>query len=129
MKYQNVLIIDDDQDDREIFLEAVKDVSSHINCIPFSDGETALEKLKQKAIMADAIFLDLNMPRMTGMEFLQHTRNNETLKNIPIIVYSTSSYIEATRLNTAGATDFITKPDNYYDLVQILRNHLVQADA
>jgi len=121
MKYQNVLIIDDDQDDREIFLEAIKDVSSLINCTTFHDGELALGQLMEKAIAPDAIFLDLNMPRMTGMEFLERARKTDALKTTPIIIYSTSSYIEASRSQLEEASGYICKPDNYPDLVAILK--------
>lgn len=125
MNYKNLILIDDDPDDREIFLDAILEASGHISCTAFENGELALEKLTAEAITPDAIFLDLNMPRMNGTEFLEKMRDVPALKNIPVIVYSTSVYIEASKSQLSGITKaMLIKPDTYDDLVVLLRDVL-----
>ncbi len=71
------------------------------------------------------IFLDLNMPVMSGQQFLIEIKKNSQLQNIPIIIFSTSSHIETIRLmKELGAHDFITKPNKYDKLIDVLKNTL-----
>lgn len=123
MKFKNVLLIDDDTDDQEIFIEAAAEISPNINCTLYSDAEAALQHLAENIILPDAIFLDLNMPRMDGIEFLERLGRSFKFKDIPIFVYSTSNYLEVckTRINVI-ATRCITKPDNYRELVRLLKD-------
>ena len=64
------LLVDDDPDDQEVFLTALSDVSSTALCLVAPDGDRALELLHHEETIPDYIFLDLNMPRMNGFEFL-----------------------------------------------------------
>ncbi len=121
MHYQNILLIDDDEEDQEIFLSAVTQVSGHVQCIVVTHAAKALQKLSSKEIMADVIFLDLNMPLMNGQEFLFEIKKNPELKHIPVIIFTTSSHAETILVaKKLGAADFITKPEKYDDLVNIL---------
>ena len=125
MRYQNILLIDDDEDDQEIFLTAIEEVSNTVNCIALSDATEALQKLITKIIIPDVIFLDLNMPIMNGQQFLIEIKKNTELKNIPIIIFSTSAHAGTVQLTKQlGAFDFITKPDKYDKLVSILASLL-----
>ena len=83
-----ILIVDDDIDDLEIFTEAVKTISTQINCIRALDGAEAMQMLDN--INPDIIFLDINMPGMNGAECLSLIKKNEEFKNLPVVVYSTS---------------------------------------
>ena len=121
MRYRNILLIDDDNDDQEIFLTAVEELSCSVNCIALSDASDALRKLSVKAIAPDLIFLDLNMPVMNGQQFLKEIKKNKDLKNIPVIIFSTSSNSGTIKLTKElGATDFITKPNSYDELINTL---------
>ena len=121
MHYQHVLLIDDDIDDQEIFLTAIKRVSASVNCIALDDATNALQKLIVKDLSPDVIFLDLNMPVMHGQEFLREIKKNEALKNIPVIIFSTASHSTTIqRTKELGAHDFITKPGKFEELVQVL---------
>jgi CheY-like chemotaxis protein len=123
MAYRNILLIDDDIDDQEIFLTAIQDLPLSIDCIAEGSAETALKKLMEKQVSVDLIFLDLNMPVMNGREFLIAIKKNPELSNIPVIILSTSSNaatIKETR--QLGALDFITKPDTYSVLKNILHD-------
>lgn len=82
------LLLEDDPEDQQIFLEALHSVSEDTVCYAVSNGEQALHLLIQEEITPDYIFTDLNMPRMGGGEFLKKLKDIEKLRNIPVIVYS-----------------------------------------
>ena len=122
MKYQQILLIDDDEDDQEIFLCAVRQLSNAVFCTAFNNAEEALQKLTAKEIIPDVIFLDLNMPVMNGQQFLTEVKKNEELLQIPIIIFSTSSYSPTIQLmKDLGADDFLTKPERFDELVNLLK--------
>lgn len=126
MTYKNVLHIDDDEDDQEIFFSALKSINETIRYHSSVDAREALKKLLANELKADVIFLDLNMPVMTGQQFLSEIKKIEELQHIPVIVLSTSSQtatIEQTK--ELGAHDFITKPDKFDNLVFILKSILM----
>jgi len=116
-------MIDDDEDDQEIFEMAMGQVDASIACQFVSDGIAALEKLtSDKTYKPDYIFLDLNMPRMSGRQVLQELKKREDLKNIPVVVCSTSS--ETVFVNEAkelGAAAYIVKPSSLRELVKNLK--------
>ena len=125
MKYKNILLIDDDEDDQDLFLLALKELQASIKFVGFYDALLAFNKLVNKEISPDAIFLDLNMPIINGFQFLSLLKKTDELKNIPIIIYSTSSQENMIKLaKENGAHDFITKPSKFRDLVNILRTTL-----
>lgn len=125
MKYQDILIIDDDEDDQEIFLAAIKEVSPTVDCQAFDSGTEALKQLRLHNITPKVIFLDLNMPVMSGQQVLTELKNDPTLQNIPVIIFSTSSRPSTIQdMKVLGATDFITKPSGFKDLVNILKSLL-----
>src|SRR5215212_8092715 len=125
MPYRNILLIDDDEDDSEIFQAAVEKLDQPINCIVLKNAGEALDLLRGNELNPDLIFLDLNMPGMNGQQFLLEIKRTEDLKHIPIIILSTSSHsstIEITK--DLGALDFFSKPDKFEDLIGILRSVL-----
>lgn len=122
MKYRNILLIDDDEDDQDIFKSALKELNSSVRFEGFYNALEALDRLSEKQIIPDVVFLDLNMPVMSGLQFLTHIKDREMLKDIPVFIYSTSSQNSTIKLaKELGAYDFITKPNKYSDLVDILR--------
>jgi CheY-like chemotaxis protein len=104
-------LVDDDEDDREIFTIALSDLGENIECVLASDGMDALQKLRSSESLPDFIFLDLNMPRMDGKECIAEIKKDNRLYDIPVVIYSTSSSsrdrADAARL---GAMHFFTKP-------------------
>lgn len=104
-------MVDDDEDDREIFLEVVSELSPAAISNTAINGADGLAMLGSLDILPHVIFLDLNMPIMNGIEFLQKVKGMERLKNIPIVIFSTSGDDWAVRqVRDLGATEFITKP-------------------
>ena len=125
MGYRNILLIDDDQDDQEIFSAAVGKISGAFTYNARSNATEALEHLMMDILQPDLIFLDLNMPVMNGKEFLAAVKRTEKLKNIPVIIFSTSASRAAIQLTKdMGALDFITKPDKFDSLVILLQSVL-----
>lgn len=116
------MLIDDDEDDQHIFLSALKELTLSIVCHVASNGRKALEHLNSGAVKPELIFLDLNMPVMNGQQFLQLIKQDAALKKIPVIIFSTSSNpVTIEEVMELGARDFITKPDHFDQLREILR--------
>jgi CheY-like chemotaxis protein len=106
-----VLIIDDDEDDRELFSYALSNVSSDVTCVEAVDGEDGLRLLRENGCNPDYIFLDLNMPRVDGILFLEKMRRDRRLSDIPVIIYTTSKFQnDKEKCVELGAVHFITKP-------------------
>lgn len=123
--FKKILLVDDDEDDQDIFSLALKTVSPGAAFFSEIDARQALDRLTAGDIVPDVIFLDLNIPLMGGVQFLEQVKQHERIKNIPVIIYSTSSLdatIKTTR--TLGAAEFITKPDTFDDLVKILSKYI-----
>ena len=118
----NCFLIDDDEDDYEIFRMALNEIDPGIILHYSFNGADAISMLTGGFhAVPDYIFIDWNMPKMNGRQCLEEIRKTERLKNVPVYIYSTSSdprAIEVTR--QLGGSDFIIKPSNISSLVNIL---------
>lgn len=124
MVYKNILQIDDDMDDCEFFMDAVHAISS-ASYTGIQNPLIALQKLINKEVIPDVIFLDLNMPLMSGFEFLTEIKKSDNIKNIPVIIFSTSQYDEIKiKAKNHGASDYISKPNNFDELKKILTHYI-----
>lgn len=116
-----VLIIDDDDDDRELFCYALANIEPNINCIEAIDGEDGLRLLQERSCMPDYIFLDLNMPRVNGMVVLEKISKDRRLKEIPVIIYTTSKLQHDKKKSfELGAVHFITKPTKVSEIEEAI---------
>lgn len=122
VKYKKVMLIDDDEDDKLLFTEAVKVASPASEMICFDNAEAGIKFLTAlNTLLPDIIFLDLNMPRLKGKEFLQKIRSLSFLNHIPVIIYTTSDvYKDKTDSLKYGANGFLTKPRNFHSLCEKL---------
>jgi CheY-like chemotaxis protein len=112
-----LLIVDDDPDDRSLFIEAVKEIDETVNCISATNGQEALELLNNGDRLPDFIILDLRMPRYDGKKCLFEIKHNSRLAHIPVIIYTTSKNVEeSNELRHMGACHFMTKPRNYDEI-------------
>lgn len=120
MIYKNILQIDDDIDDCEFFMEALQSVSN-ADYTAMHNPVDALNKLIRNELKPDIIFLDLNMPIMSGFEFLTEIKNQKNIQNIPVVIFTTSQF-EETKLKAKhfGAKDFISKPSDFNELKKII---------
>lgn len=118
-------LIDDDEDDREIFLSALNRVNPDYDCLTAVHGEDALRVLKEQSeFIPDFIFLDLNMPLMDGRACLKELKKLPKILNVPIVIFTTSSYqkdVEDTL--ELGASNYFVKPTSFNHLVATLTSY------
>ena len=119
-------LIDDDLDDQEIFLMAMQQFDTSIRCDFANDGARAIEQLKaDKANVPGCIFIDMNMPRMNGIECLEQIKEMAHLKDVPVCMFSTSADPTSVAKSKAlGAVDFIIKPADITMLSEMLGKFL-----
>jgi CheY-like chemotaxis protein len=124
-----VFIVDDDLDDREFFCEALHEIDENITCVCAGNGNEAIELLNQpQIVLPDYIFLDLNMPRLSGKQCLTLIKKMERFRHVPVIIFSTTrQYQEAEEAKKLGAALFLTKPSSYTELKKNLSLILSQA--
>jgi DNA-binding NtrC family response regulator len=117
-----LLIVDDDPDDRNLFIEAVREVEETMICISADNGQQALEMLNNiDSRLPDFIVLDLRMPRYSGKRCLSALKADERLKNIPVFIYTTSANVEeSNELAEMGACHFMTKPANAEEIYYLV---------
>lgn len=131
----NVLLADDDRDDRFLFEKALKALALSAHLTTVHDGEQLMKYLSENSEhLPNVLFLDINMPRKNGFECLLEIKENEKLKNLPVVMFSTSyprdMNYERDIINTLlkmGAYDYIRKPDDFSQLKQTIGNALAIA--
>jgi CheY-like chemotaxis protein len=112
-----LMIVDDDEDDRAFFIDAIREINPCYDYFTAKNGLDALDQLRNMSRLPDFIFLDVNMPVMNGRECLKELKKDVKLKNIPVIIYSSSSFnqhIDFTDLQ--GVAHFLPK---VYDLSKL----------
>lgn len=119
---KRIFFIDDDADDRFIFKAALDEIDLTIDYVEARDGQEALELINDPAFeKPDMIFVDLNMPRVTGLEFVIRMKKIAGYETIPTYIYTTSgSANERVNCITAGASGYIIKHTKSSDLVKEL---------
>lgn len=117
-----VVLADDDEDDRLFFTEAFDELKIKTKVETYKDGVELMEALKHSdAVLPSILFLDLNMPKKSGLECLIDIKNDKKFDNIAIAIYSTSASeedIENTFVN--GANIYIKKPHDFNQLKKVL---------
>jgi response regulator RpfG family c-di-GMP phosphodiesterase len=109
----NVLLADDDIDDRHFFDKVLKTLPILTQLATVEDGEKLMTYLSENSgKLPDILFLDLNMPRKNGSECLSEIKHDEKLKRLPVIIYSTHKHEKhADLLYKKGAHYYIRKTD------------------
>ena len=119
-----ILYVDDDFDDRQLFVESVHTMDGQIICVTARDGLEALDYLK-KNHLPDVVFLDINMPLMDGKKCLAEIRSNQKTSALPVIIFTTSNDPgERGECEVLGATAFVRKPVSYHGMADILGSFL-----
>lgn len=118
-----ILLVEDDYVDVMTVKRALGEINLQNDLAVAENGEQALEYLEDPQNERPAIILlDLNMPRMNGIEFLKIIKSHEQHKIIPVIVLTTSSQekdrIESFKLSVAG---YMTKPVIYTEFVEVMK--------
>lgn len=124
-KALNVLLIEDDKIEVMKFNRVLQTLELNHKVIEANNGEDALKILREKEQIPDIILLDLNMPKLNGIEFLCILKNDEKLRYIPAIILSTSSnhsdVLECYKIGIAG---YVIKPLKYEDYVSRIQKVL-----
>ncbi len=118
-----ILLVEDDLVDAMTAERALKELEIANKLIKTSNGEEALDYLRETDSEKPClIFLDLNMPRMSGLEFLEIIKQDDDLKPIPVIVLTTSKEqsdkIASFKCSVAG---YMAKPVDYDKFVEVIR--------
>jgi len=129
-KMISILMADDDEDDRMMAEEAMEEIDSCGQIRFAENGQELLQKLRDcspegavQKIRPDIILLDLNMPVKDGREALQEIKADPDLRQIPVVILTTSNAEEDISLTyDLGASSFITKPSSYEGLVKIMQS-------
>lgn len=127
-KILNILLADDDVDDRSFFDKALKELPIATNLTTVNDGEQLMAFLdKNEKQLPDILFLDLSMPRKSGFECLAAIKEIDKLKDIPVVMFSTSfptdiKYEDSMikMLLSMGAENYIRKLGNFESLKQAI---------
>jgi CheY-like chemotaxis protein len=126
LKQLNILLADDDVDDCIFFKQAVDELILPANFTAVHDGEQLMQQLTNETNkLPHVLFLDLNMPRKNGFECLSEIKLNEKLKQLPVIIFSTSfeqGVVDQLYLN--GAQYFIRKPSEFTQFKKIIHQTL-----
>ena len=125
MKVSNrpILLVEDDQVDVMTIRRALREIHVTNPVVTAENGEDALHYLRGDNERPCIILLDLNMPIMNGIEFLQHAKRDDTLRRIPVIVLTTSEEqqdkVSSFDLGVAG---YMAKPVDYRRFVDMMRS-------
>ena len=121
-----IFMIDDDEDDREIFRDAILKCNPGIELLFAKDGLEALDILNANWVLPDAIFLDYNMPRMNGVECLKELKSAENTRNIPVVMYTTSGDRAQEKVILRLGADYYMRKTNTFDQLCIELNRLLE---
>lgn len=117
-----ILLVEDDNVDAITVRRALKDINVPNGIVHQLDGEDALKYLRSNNKRPCVILLDLNMPKMNGINFLKIIKNDDELKQIPVIVITTSKderdKMESFEFSVAG---YIIKSTDYKNFVESLK--------
>jgi CheY-like chemotaxis protein len=122
-KQLNILLADDDKDDRFFFSMTLEALTVPTQLTTVVDGEKLMAYLTENATLhTDVLFLDLNMPRKNGFECLSEIKQNPLLKTLPVIIFSTSFEQEVVnQLYKNGAQYFLRKPSEFSQFKKIIQ--------
>lgn len=119
-----ILLVEDDQVDTMTVMRALKEIHVTNPVVHLENGEEALLYLQDPASEKPCIILlDLNMPIMNGIEFLQVVKHNDQLKRIPVIVLTTSDEQQDKMSSfNLGVAGYVVKPVDYRRFVEAMRS-------
>ena len=118
--FVRIVLAEDDVDDQLLFKEALDAITTRTHLTIASDGKILMDILRDPAnSLTDIIFLDMKMPCLNGIDCLTQIKKNELLKNIPCIVFSTSS-LDMEKAYKEGANLYVVKPGKFEDIIKFI---------
>ncbi len=120
----NILLADDDEYDSVFFSKALIELSIPCNLSTVNDGQDLMQLLKNETLkLPDVLFLDINMPRKSGIECLEELKQDERLKHLPVVMFSTSNDpLKINMLFKKGVNVYIHKPNDFTELKQVIHH-------
>lgn len=116
------LIVEDDQDDREFLTQVSQEENSPCELRFAENGAQALEWLSGTKEKPSLLMVDINLPRMNGLELLSRLKTSIEWRNIPVVVFSTCGNPDSIRkAYSLGANSYIVKPDSFEALTRVWR--------
>lgn len=125
----SIVLVDDDEDDRNFFTRAVSNTSPAIRFVALGDGEKFMEFLEKDPLpRPDLVILDINMPGLSGLDCLKQIRQSAGWSDLPVVIYSTSTHeTDVNESNRLGANLYVVKPKEISALNRLV-NYLVNLD-
>jgi CheY-like chemotaxis protein len=126
LKHLNILLADDDSYDCLFFKKAIEELRLSTNLTIVNDGEQLMNYLSDNPKnLPDILFLDLSMPRKNGFECLSEIKQNKKLKDLPLVMLSTSDSKDTiSKVFRIGAQVYIHKPGDFAQLKQVIYHAL-----
>ena len=121
---RSILLVDDDEDDRDIFTEVIRAVRPDLQLVLAKDGTDALKKLE---IFHNPIcmYIDMNMPKMNGIQLLAALKEKPQFKSIPAFILTTAlTPGQSEEVRNLGAKDYLIKPSSFEEFKNLLRGSL-----
>jgi CheY-like chemotaxis protein len=121
--YKTIIMADDDEDDREFFRLALENISGDYKLLTFNDGASLVKYLRENRDFKPYIILiDINMPRLDGIESLSIIRKFHSKEEVPIIMYTNSTNDrDVENAIKHGANLYIKKPNDIGKLREMIR--------
>ena len=123
----HILLVEDNEGDILLTLEALREAKVHNEINVVRDGEAALQYMKKEgqyknAETPDLVLLDINLPKMDGIEVLEQLKSDEHLRVIPIVMLTTSdSEKDIFQSYQSHANCYITKPVNFENFIEVIQ--------
>ncbi len=123
---KTVVYVDDDEDDRDIFSEVIRAIRPDLDLVLAKDGQDALEKLRAP-VYPLCMYIDMNMPKMSGMQLLRIIKDDPKLSVIPAFILTTSlTPFQKSELINLGARDYLIKPSSFEEFKSLLSANLAR---
>jgi len=119
-----IFAVDDDQDDLDLFVETLAQVDNSIICVTATNGLEALDYLDSDVENPDLIFLDINMPKLNGIDALKAIRAKNEFLRVPIVMFTTSINPLDKQVAEIYNAKYINKPSSYANWINVIRNQV-----
>ena len=124
MSLGSILLIEDEIINAMAFKKGLLKIKADVNLIIHETAEVSLSYLKKETNKPNVIVLDLNLPKMNGIDFLKIIKDDKVLKRVPVIVLTTSinpqDKIDCFNLQVAG---YFIKPIDYFEMIESIYNY------
>ena len=123
---QTVHLADDDEDDRMLIKDALEEADANVKVVEAEDGKELLKNVRDSDDLSNTVVMvDMNMPKMNGIEAIKEIRSEPELAALPTVMLSTSDNPDLkNKALAAGADDFFVKPSSFRVLLEIVNKIL-----